>query len=282
MSRNEQNDMLKMYIEEINRHPLLTPEQELQLAMMKEEQSERGKLAKERLITSNLRLVIHIAEKFQIPNLPLLDRIQEGNIGLIKAVERFDYRKGCKLSTYAAVWIRYYIIRVIASKSYTIRVPMYMRGKIKEIEKAKNEIMLLEGHTPSIAELSAQMGIDEEEVVELFAYAQIPQSLDNLLTNDEGCVNDWMQDKTAIDPYIHYAELEMKSMFEDILSRLPQKEAMVLRYLYGFSKREPMTLEEIGQLPEFGVSKQRIGQIKEKALTRLYEEYGNYLKDFLD
>lgn len=278
MSEPKEKDLIAMYLENIKMYPLLTREEEQELAIQKELPTEEGRLARERLINSNLRLVVFIARKYVGRGVPLMDLIQEGNIGLMKAVDMYDYRKGCKLSGYAFRWIHCRLVKAIKNQGRTIRLPEYLQEKIWDVNKKKTELMQIYGRQLTLEELSDELDISCNKLAELCTFAEVPQSLEELLLEDTGINN--IVDTNTKDPFDEFANTQMKEAIEDAMKILPAREAKVVRCLFGL-EGEPMTMEQIGKLSDFGVSKERIRQIKMTALNRIRKEFGSELEDFL-
>ena len=272
------DDPVRMYLKEIGRVPLLTAEEEVELA----KRMEMGDLeAKQRLIESNLRLVVSIAKKYVGRGMDFLDLIQEGNMGLIKAVEKFDYRKGFKLSTYATWWIRQAITRAIADQARTIRVPVHMVETINKMGRTSRELVQELGREPTAEEIAEKMGITPEKVREIQKIAQEPVSLETPIGEEEDShLGDFIEDIDALAPDEAASYLLLQEQIDEVLSTLNEREQRVLRLRFGLDDGRPRTLEEVGR--EFGVTRERIRQIEAKALRKLRNpQRSKKLKDYL-
>lgn len=278
---NEVNidDSVKMYLKDIGRFPLLTAEEELMYAKC---MSEGDVKAKEKLINANLRLVVSIAKRYVGRGMAFLDLIQEGNLGLMKAVDKFDYTKGFKFSTYATWWIRQAITRSIADQARTIRIPVHMVETINKLIKVSRSLLQTLGREPTPEEIAEAMGISEARVIEIQKIAQDPVSLETPIgEEDDSHLGDFIEDTSATAP-IDAAEANMlKEQVNEILGTLAPREAMVLILRYGLRDGRPRTLEEVGKV--FNVTRERIRQIEAKALRRLkHPNKTKKLRDFLD
>lgn len=280
MSEVNIDDSVKMYLRDIGRVPLLTPQEEYELA---ERMTLNGdEEAKKQLINANLRLVVSIAKRYVGRGMQFLDLIQEGNLGLMKAVDKFDYTKGFKFSTYATWWIRQAITRSLADQARTIRIPVHMVETINKLTKISRTLLQKLGREPTQAEIAEAMGIPEARVVEIQKIAQDPVSLETPIgEEDDSHLGDFIEDKTTASQ-MEVAEAKMlKEQVEDILNTLAPREAAVLILRYGLKDGKPRTLEEVGK--EFNVTRERIRQIEAKALRRLkHPNKMKKLKDFLD
>jgi RNA polymerase sigma factor RpoD, C-terminal domain/RNA polymerase sigma factor, sigma-70 family len=278
---NEVNidDSVKMYLKDIGRVPLLSGEEEQRLAKLMAEGDDN---AKEKLINANLRLVVSIAKRYVGRGMQFLDLIQEGNLGLMKAVDKFDHTKGFKFSTYATWWIRQAITRSIADQARTIRIPVHMVETINKLVKVSRVLLQQLGREPTQSEIAAAMGISEARVIEIQKIAQDPVSLETPIgEEDDSHLGDFIEDTSATAP-IEAAEAKMlKEQVEEILNTLAPREAMVLILRYGLRDNRPRTLEEVGKV--FNVTRERIRQIEAKALRRLkHPNKTKKLRDFLD
>lgn len=278
---NEVNidDSVKMYLKDIGRVPLLKPPEELELAKKMAEGDEE---AKKQLINANLRLVVSIAKRYVGRGMSFLDLIEEGNFGLMKAVDKFDYTKGFKFSTYATWWIRQAITRSIADQARTIRIPVHMVETINKLTKTSRNLLQKLGREPTQSEIAEAMGIAESRVVEIQKIAQDPVSLETPIGEEEDShLGDFVEDSSTASQ-IEIAEGKMlKEQVREILSTLAPREAMVLTLRYGLKDNHPRTLEEVGRV--FNVTRERIRQIEAKALRRLkHPNKMKKLKDFLD
>ncbi len=272
------DDPVRMYLKEIGRVALLTAEQEVELA----ERMEMGdKSAKSRLIEANLRLVVSIAKRYVGRGMQFLDLIQEGNMGLIKAVEKFDYRKGFKLSTYATWWIRQAITRAIADQARTIRIPVHMVETINKLIRTSRHLIQELGREPSPEEVAQEMGITADKVREILKIAQEPVSLETPIGEEEDShLGDFIEDEEATAPVEAASFLLLKEQIEEVLDTLNDREQKVLRLRFGLDDGKARTLEEVGR--EFGVTRERIRQIEAKALRKLrHPQRSRRLKDYL-
>jgi RNA polymerase primary sigma factor len=273
------NDPVRMYLREIGRVPLLTAAQEVSLAKRIER---RDMTAKAALIEANLRLVVSVAKRYVGRGLAFLDLIQEGNLGLIRAVEKFDYRKGYKFSTYATWWIRQAITRAIADQARTIRVPVHMVETINRLSRVQRQLLQDLGREPSIAELAKELEVTPDRVREIQKVAQEPVSLETPVGEDEDSeLGDLIEDPGAESPSEAVATLLRREELEEVLGQLTHRERKVLELRFGLRGEEPRTLEEVGQ--RFGVTRERIRQIEAKTLTKLqaYRDTQR-LREFLD
>ncbi|MCD6450092.1 MAG: RNA polymerase sigma factor RpoD [Thermotogaceae bacterium] len=258
-------DPIKMYLREIGKIPLLTPSQERELARRAQAGDKR---AREKLINSNLRLVVSIAKRYIGRGLPFLDLIQEGNIGLLKAVEKFDWKRGYKFSTYATWWIRQAITRAIADQARTIRIPVHMVETINKLSKIINEFYKENGRQPTLEELAKLMDKPVEKIVDIMEAAKEIISLESPIGDDNGStIGESVPDETITSPKKDAIRMLIKQEVERILDTLGPREAMVLKMRYGLLDGKAKTLEEVGQY--FNVTRERIRQIEVKALRKL-------------
>lgn len=272
-------DPVRMYLKEIGRIPLLTFEQEVDLAQRYEKKEQA---AKKKLTESNLRLVVSIAKKYIGRGMSLLDLIQEGNQGLIRAVEKYDWRKGYKFSTYATWWIRQAITRAIADQARTIRIPVHMVETINRFLKTSRKLMQKYGREPAPEEVARDMGIDVTKAREIIKVSQEPTSLETPVgEDDDSHLGDFIQDTTQLTPYDAASRQLLKENVEEILGTLSDREKRVLVLRFGLYDGRPRTLEEVGK--EFNVTRERIRQIEAKALRKLrHPSRSKKLKDYLD
>ncbi len=274
------SDPVKMYLKEIGRVPLLKAEDELEIAKRIEAGDQE---AKDILITSNLRLVVSIAKKYVGRGMLFLDLIQEGNMGLVKAVEKFDYTKGFKFSTYATWWIRQAITRAIADQARTIRIPVHMVETINKLTRVQRQLVQELGREPTAEEISEHLdGISPEKVREIQKIALEPVSLETPIgEEDDSHLGDFIEDKLAVSPDVYANNQLLKDEINDILSGLTDREEKVLRLRFGLYDGRTRTLEEVGK--EFNVTRERIRQIEAKALRKLkHPTRSKRLKDFFD
>ena len=259
------DEPIKMYLREIGQIPLLTYEEEIALAQKVLENDEE---AKQKLIESNLRLVVSIAKKHTNRGLKMLDLIQEGNMGLMKAVEKFEYEKGFKFSTYATWWIRQAITRAIADQGRTIRIPVHMIETINKIKKESRIILQETGKEATAEELAKKLEIPVDKVKSILEMNQDPISLDTPVGSEEDSeLGDFVEDDKFLNPYDATTRVLLKEQLDGVLKTLSEREEMVLRYRYGLDDGSPKTLEEVGKI--FNVTRERIRQIEVKALRKL-------------
>ncbi|MCF8010439.1 MAG: RNA polymerase sigma factor RpoD [Clostridiales bacterium] len=273
------DDPVRMYLKEIGRIPLLTPEEEVSLAKRMEQGDEQ---AKRRLAEANLRLVVSIAKRYVGRGMLFLDLIQEGNLGLIKAVEKFDYRKGYKFSTYATWWIRQAITRAIADQARTIRIPVHMVETINKLIRVSRQLLQELGREPTPDEIADEMGVSEEKVREILKIAQEPVSLETPIGEEEDShLGDFIEDHDARAPAEEASFTLLREQLEDVLTTLTDREQKVLRLRFGLDDGRARTLEEVGQ--KFGVTRERIRQIEAKTLRKLrHPSRSKKLKDYLE
>ena len=273
------DDPVRMYLKEIGRVPLLTAEEEIEIAQRMEQGDEE---AKKKLAEANLRLVVSIAKRYVGRGMLFLDLIQEGNLGLIKAVEKFDYRKGYKFSTYATWWIRQAITRAIADQARTIRIPVHMVETINKLIRVSRQLLQEYGREPTPDEIAKSMGISESKVREIIKIAQEPVSLETPIGEEEDShLGDFLEDETALAPAEAASHALMKEQLWDVLETLTPREEKVLRLRFGLDDGHQRTLEEVGK--EFQVTRERIRQIEAKALRKLrHPSRSKKLKDYLD
>ena len=273
------NDPVRMYLKEIGRVNLLSAAEEIELASRIEEGDEE---AKRRLTEANLRLVVSIAKRYVGRGMLFLDLIQEGNMGLIKAVEKFDYRKGFKFSTYATWWIRQAITRAIADQARTIRIPVHMVETINKLIRVQRSLLQDLGREPTPEEIGEEMELTPEKVRDILKIAQEPVSLETPIgEEDDSHLGDFIEDQEAVSPSDHAAYELLKEQLEDVLDTLTDREENVLRLRFGLDDGRTRTLEEVGKV--FGVTRERIRQIEAKALRKLrHPSRSKRLKDFLD
>lgn len=273
------DDPVRMYLKEIGRIPLLTPEEEVELAKRMEEGDEE---AKRRLAEANLRLVVSIAKRYVGRGMLFLDLIQEGNLGLIKAVEKFDYRKGYKFSTYATWWIRQAITRAIADQARTIRIPVHMVETINKLIRVSRQLLQELGREPNPEEIAKEMDISEDKVREIMKIAQEPVSLETPIGEEEDShLGDFIEDHDAKAPAEEASFTLLREQLENVLSTLTDREQKVLRLRFGLDDGRARTLEEVGQ--QFGVTRERIRQIEAKTLRKLrHPSRSKKLKDYLE
>lgn len=273
------DDPVRMYLKEIGRVPLLSAQDEVDLSRKMEEGDE---IAKRNLIESNLRLVVSIAKRYVGRGMLFLDLIQEGNLGLIKAVEKFDYRKGYKFSTYATWWIRQAITRAIADQARTIRIPVHMVETINRINRAQRALIQELGRDPLPEEIAKRMGVSVERVREISKISQEPVSLETPIGEEEDShLGDFIEDEEALAPAEAASFFLLREQLDEVLDTLTPREKKVLQLRFGLNDGRSRTLEEVGNV--FGVTRERIRQIEAKALRKLrHPSRSKKLKDYLD
>ncbi|GAA4296466.1 RNA polymerase sigma factor [Actinomadura luteofluorescens] len=299
------SDLVRIYLREIGRVPLLTAEDEVELAksieagLFAEEKmartavlargelldlellSREGARAKQRLIEANLRLVVSIAKRYVGRGMLFLDLIQEGNLGLIRAVEKFDYTKGFKFSTYATWWIRQAITRAIADQARTIRIPVHMVETINKLVRVQRQMHQDLGREPSPEEIGLEMGLSPVRVVEIQRIAQEPVSLQSPIGEEDSDLGDFIEDADAVVPMEAAAFILLQDQLEDILATLSEREQRIIQLRFGLVDGHPRTLEEVGR--EFGVTRERIRQIESKTLAKLrHPSRAQMLREYLD
>ncbi len=273
------DDPVRVYLKEIGRVPLLTSEEEIELAIRI---SEDDKKAKQRLAEANLRLVVSIAKRYVGRGMQFLDLIQEGNLGLIKAVDKFDYTKGFKFSTYATWWIRQAITRAIADQARTIRIPVHMVETINKVKKTSSQLLHKNGRDPSPEEIGEELNMSPDKVREILRLAQEPVSLETPIGEEEDShLGDFIPDDEALSPADAASASLLKEQLAEVLKTLTPREEKVLSLRFGLEDGHPRTLEEVGK--EFNVTRERIRQIEAKALRKLrHPSRSKKLRDFLD
>ena len=271
-------DPVRMYLKEIGTVPLLSAEEELNLAKRKAEGDEH---AKERLIEANLRLVVSIAKRYTGRGMSFLDLVQEGNLGLIKGVEKFDYTKGYKLSTYATWWIRQSVTRALADQARTIRVPVHMVETINKMSKMQRKLTLELGYEPSVAELAEALDMSEDKVMEIMQIAREPASLETPIgEEDDSNLGDFVADSNVVTPEGNVESVMLREHIDALLGDLKERERQVIVLRFGLEDGHPRTLEEVGK--EFNVTRERIRQIEAKALRKLRNPVrSKRIRDFL-
>ena len=273
------DDPVKMYLKDIGKYTLLSTEEEIELA---EKMMNGDEAAKRKLTESNLRLVVSIAKRYVGRGMHLLDLISEGNLGLMKAVEKFDYTKGFKFSTYATWWIRQAITRAIADQARTIRIPVHMVETINKVIRVSRQLLQEYGREPTPEEIAAEMGISVSKVVEIQKIAQDPVSLETPIGEEEDSkLGDFIEDDNAASPSDIVTFSMLKQQLITVLDTLTPREEKVLRLRYGIDDGKTRTLEEVGK--EFNVTRERIRQIEAKALRKLrHPSRSKKLKEYLD
>jgi len=279
LSQKGNVDSVRMYLKEIGKINLLTFEEEVDLA----QQIEKGSLsAREALINANLRLVVSIAKKYIGRGLTFLDLVQEGNQGLMRAVEKFDWHRGFKFSTYATWWIRQAITRAIADQAKTIRIPVHMVETINKVYKATRALTQRLGHEPEIEQIAEEVGISVEKVEEIYRISQDTTSLSTPVGDDEDSfLGDFIEDTTQMSPYEETSKELLRESIEEVLGSLDERETKVLSLRFGLMGETPKTLEEVGKI--FNVTRERIRQIEAKALRKLrHPSRRKKLQDYLE
>ena len=271
-------DPVRMYLKELGTVPLLSADEELVLAKRKAEGDEH---AKDRLIEANLRLVVSIAKRYTGRGMSFLDLVQEGNLGLIKGVEKFDYTKGYKLSTYATWWIRQSVTRALADQARTIRVPVHMVETINKMSKMQRKLTLELGYEPSVAELAEALEMSEEKVMEIMQIAREPASLETPIgEEDDSNLGDFVADNNVVTPEGNVESVMLREHIDALLGDLKERERQVIVLRFGLEDGHPRTLEEVGK--EFNVTRERIRQIEAKALRKLRNPVrSKRIRDFL-
>ena len=277
------DDPVRMYLKEIGKIPLLTPEEELEVAkdLVSEDEKARD-AARKRMSEANLRLVVSIAKRYVGRGMQLLDLIQEGNLGLMKAVEKFDYTKGYKFSTYATWWIRQSITRAIADQARKIRIPVHMVETINKVLRTSHSMVQSLGREPTTQEIAAELHMDVQKVEEILKIAQEPVSLETPIgEEDDSHLGDFIQDDEASQPAEEASYTLLREQLEEVLKTLTPREEEVLRMRFGLIDGKPHTLEEVGK--KFDVTRERIRQIESKALRKLrHPSRSKKLRDFLN
>ena len=273
------DDPIRMYLKEIGKIKLLTPEEELEVA---KKMAEGDEDARKRMSEANLRLVVSIAKRYVGRGMQLLDLIQEGNLGLMKAVEKFDYTKGYKFSTYATWWIRQSITRAIADQARTIRIPVHMVETINRVLRTSHAMVQKLGREPTTTEIAEELHMEVSKVEEILKIAQEPVSLETPIGEEEDShLGDFIQDDEASQPSEEASYTLLREQLEEVLSTLTPREEQVLRMRFGLVDGKPHTLEEVGK--EFDVTRERIRQIESKALRKLrHPSRSKKLRDFLN
>ena len=273
------DDPVRMYLKEIGKVPLLSGEREMELARLMEEGDEK---AKDELVEANLRLVVSIAKRYVGKGMSFLDLIQEGKLGLMKAVEKFDYRKGYKFSTYATWWIRQSITRAIADQARTIRIPVHMVETIHKVARVTRQLVQENGRDPSAEEIAKAMKMSPEKVREIMKIALDPVSLETPIGEEEDShLGDFIEDSDSPAPQEAVASMMMREQLNEVLRTLTPREEQVLKLRFGLDDGRTRTLEEVGQV--FNITRERIRQIEAKALRKLrHPSRSKRLKDYLD
>ena len=273
------NDSVRMYLKEIGRVPLLSADEEVNLALRIQQGDQE---AKQELAEANLRLVVSIAKRYVGRGMQFLDLIQEGNMGLMKAVEKFDHTKGFKFSTYATWWIRQAITRAIADQARTIRIPVHMVETINKLIRVQRQLLQDLGRDPSPEEIGAEMGMSPDRVREIQKISQEPVSLETPIGEEEDSqLGDFIEDSSAVAPPDAASDSMLREQLEQVLDGLADRERKVIKFRFGLEDGHPRTLEEVGK--EFGVTRERIRQIESKTLAKLrHPSRSGRLKDYME
>ena len=279
--RGNAEDPVRMYLKEIGTVPLLTADEEMELAKKKAQGDESAKERLKRLAEANLRLVVSIAKRYTGRGMSFLDLVQEGNLGLIKGVEKFDYTKGYKLSTYATWWIRQSVTRALADQARTIRVPVHMVETINKMSKMQRKLTLELGYEPSVAELAKALDMSEDKVMEIMQIAREPASLETPIgEEDDSNLGDFVADVNTVTPEGNVESVMLRDHIDALLGDLKERERQVIELRFGLRDGHPRTLEEVGK--EFNVTRERIRQIEAKALRKLRNPVrSKRIRDFL-
>ena len=276
------DDPVRMYLKEIGKVPLLTADEEIEIAKKMLEGGPDAEAAKKKLAEANLRLVVSIAKRYVGRGMLFLDLIQEGNLGLIKAVEKFDYTKGFKFSTYATWWIRQAITRAIADQARTIRIPVHMVETINKLVRVQRQLLQDLGRDPTPEEIGAEMGMSADRVREIQKISQEPVSLETPIGEEEDSqLGDFIEDSTAVAPPEAASDSMLREQLDQVLDGLADRERKVIKFRFGLEDGHPRTLEEVGR--EFGVTRERIRQIESKTLVKLrHPSRSGRLKDYME
>lgn len=266
----------KSYYKNINEFQLLTQEEEIELARAKTRGDET---ARERLVNANLRLVIKIARNYTMLEPSLVDLIQEGNIGLMRAAEKFDHRMGCRFSTYASYWIKHYISRFIAKKSRTIRLPIRKGDLFKKVKRVRDELLREFGKEPTRLDIANVLGVEEKAVAEIMEFFQPTMSLEGPLNNDDFSLMQVLGDEKTLSPETMLYRQDLHDELEEALESLMENERKILRMRFGFDDDRVITLKEIGS--EFGISAETVRQIENRAIEKIRQKF-SHLQDYMD
>lgn len=275
-------DSVRLYLREIGQVPLLSVEKERELARRIAEGGPDAEIARQQMAAANLRLVVSIAKRYRDRGLPLLDLIQEGSLGLMRAIEKFDVTKGYKFSTYATWWIKQALSRALADQSRLVRLPVHLGETLNRIQAARRQLTQIQGREPNDAELAEHLGMNEEKLRELRRTAQDPVSLATPVGEEaDSTLADFIPDPHALDADDAAVSGMLRSQISSVLEQLTERERKVLELRYGLSDGQPHTLEEVGR--DFGVTRERVRQIEVKALRKLrHPRLGKLLRDYLD
>jgi len=266
----------KSYYKNINEFQLLTQEEEIELARAK---TKGDDTARERLVNANLRLVIKIARNYTMLEPSLVDLIQEGNIGLMRAAEKFDHRMGCRFSTYASYWIKHYISRFIAKKSRTIRLPIRKGDLFKKVKRVRDELLREFGKEPTRLDIANVLGVEEKTVAEIMEFFQPTMSLEGPLNNDDFSLMQVLGDEKTLSPETMLYRQDLHDELEEALESLMENERKILRMRFGFDDDRVITLKEIGS--EFGISAETVRQIENRAIEKIRQKF-SHLQDYMD
>ncbi len=276
----KENDLLQMYLKDIGKVKLLNAKEEQSLGKdIHSGEKQKAKIARRKLIQANLRLVVSIAKKYAGQGVLFMDLVQEGSLGLIKAAEKFDYKKNCKFSTYATWWIKQTIMRAISNNAKTIRIPVHMADKIRKYKKAHSELSYELGREPKDNEIAKKMNLSERNILSIKrAIVKEPISLETPVTDDL-CIGDYIEDKSSNSPEKNADTISLRNNVQRLIANLPSREKEIINYRFGINGERTLTLEELGT--RLGYSKERIRQLETVAINRIREKDINHFKDYI-